>query len=84
MTTKKESKNPVGFGNYVRSEALPNALPKGQNNPQKCPYGLFAEQLSGTAFTKTPRHANLRTYFFIFLFHTRISSINYKTFNLQV
>ncbi|KAG9307800.1 hypothetical protein G9A89_023365 [Geosiphon pyriformis] len=33
------------------SEALPGALPKDQNNPQKCPYNLYAEQLTGTAFT---------------------------------
>ena len=40
-----------GFGNEFASEALPGALPAGQNNPQKCPYGTYAEQLSGTAFT---------------------------------
>jgi homogentisate 1,2-dioxygenase len=77
-----------GFGGHFCSEALPNALPKGQNNPQQvrplaaaylstlvvargailtsllpldaqCPYGLYAEQLSGTAFT-LPRHKNQR------------------------
>ena len=40
-----------GFGNHVESEAIEGALPKGQNNPQKCPLGLYAEQLSGTPFT---------------------------------
>ncbi|GLH13956.1 Homogentisate 1,2-dioxygenase, partial [Gryllus bimaculatus] len=42
-----------GFGNEFASEdpRCPGALPKGQNNPQRCPYGLYAEQLSGTAFT---------------------------------
>jgi len=40
-----------GFGNHFSSEALPGALPVGQNNPQKAPYGLVGEQLSGTAFT---------------------------------
>ena len=42
-----------GFGNEFQSEdpRCPGALPDGQNNPQKCPYGLYAEQLSGTAFT---------------------------------
>ena len=42
-----------GFGNEFTSEdpRCPGSLPKGQNNPQKCPYGLYAEQLSGTAFT---------------------------------
>ena len=42
-----------GFGNHFSSEALPEALPVGQNSPQKCAYGLYAEQLSGTAFTAT-------------------------------
>jgi homogentisate 1,2-dioxygenase len=50
-----------GFGNHVASEALPGALPVGQNSPQVCSYGLYAEQLSGSAFT-APRHKNLRTW----------------------
>jgi len=41
-----------GFGNDFETEALPGALPQGQNSPQKCNYGLYAEQLSGTAFTQ--------------------------------
>ena len=41
-----------GFGNDFETEALADALPRGQNSPQKCNYGLYAEQLSGTAFTK--------------------------------
>ena len=40
-----------GFGNDFETEALPGALPQGRNSPQQCPYGLYAEQLSGTAFT---------------------------------
>lgn len=52
-----------GFGGSVETEALPGALPKGRNNPQICPYGLYAEQLSGTAFT-APRHKNQRTWFY--------------------
>mmetsp|Transcript_10657 Transcript_10657/g.20967 ORF Transcript_10657/g.20967 Transcript_10657/m.20967 type:complete len:491 (+) Transcript_10657:391-1863(+) len=52
-----------GFGNTFESEALKGALPAGQNNPQQCPYGLYAEQLSGTAFTR-PRHENLRTWLY--------------------
>ncbi len=43
-----------GFGNDFESEALPGALPQGMNSPQKCNYGLYGEQLSGTAFTATP------------------------------
>jgi homogentisate 1,2-dioxygenase len=50
-----------GFGNDFESEALPNALPQGMNSPQKCEYGLYAEQLSGTAFT-APRGQNERTW----------------------
>ena len=40
-----------GFGNEFATEALPGALPLGRNSPQRCPYGLYAEQFSGTAFT---------------------------------
>jgi len=50
-----------GFGNDFETEALPGALPQGQNSPQKCEYGLYAEQLSGTAFT-APRGQNERTW----------------------
>jgi len=52
-----------GFGNHFATEALPGALPSGQNSPQRCPYGLYAEQLSGTAFT-APRAANRRTWLY--------------------
>jgi homogentisate 1,2-dioxygenase len=51
-----------GFGNQFATEALAGALPA-QNSPQRCPYGLYAEQLSGTAFT-APRHANRRTWLY--------------------
>jgi homogentisate 1,2-dioxygenase len=50
-----------GFGNEFATEAVANALPKGQNSPQKHPLGLYTEQLSGTAFT-APRGANRRTW----------------------
>ncbi len=36
-----------GFSNNHETEALPGALPQGMNSPQRCPYGLYAEQLSG-------------------------------------
>ncbi|ESQ79618.1 homogentisate 1,2-dioxygenase [Asticcacaulis sp. YBE204] len=52
-----------GFGNHHASEALPNALPDGQNSPQTCPYGLYAEQLSGTPFT-APRAQNRRSWLY--------------------
>ena len=50
-----------GFGNDFETEALPGALPIGMNSPQKCNYGLYGEQLSGTAFT-APSHQNERTW----------------------
>jgi len=62
MSEAKE-KYMSGFGNEFASEALPNALPKGQNSPQLCPYGLYAEQLSGTAFT-APRSHNQRSWLY--------------------
>src|SRR5262244_2459316 len=52
-----------GFAGEFVTEALPGALPAGQNSPQKVPYGLYAEQLSGTAFT-APRHANRRSWLY--------------------
>src|SRR3979409_1425765 len=52
-----------GFGSELATAALPGALPQGQNSPQKVPYGLYAEQFSGTAFTM-PRHANRRSWLY--------------------
>lgn len=53
----------TGFANELATEALPGALPKHQNSPQRCAYGLIAEQVSGTAFT-APRHANRRSWLY--------------------
>ncbi len=52
-----------GFGNEFASEAIPGTLPVGQNSPQRVAHGLYAEQLSGTAFT-APRHANRRSWLY--------------------
>ena len=52
-----------GFANTFASEALVGALPVGRNSPQRCPYGLYAEQLSGTAFT-APRADNRRAWLY--------------------
>jgi homogentisate 1,2-dioxygenase len=52
-----------GFGNEFESEALVGALPQGRNSPQRCPYGLYAEQVSGSAFT-APRHENRRSWLY--------------------
>ncbi len=52
-----------GFGNGFETEALRGALPVGRNSPQRCPYGLYAEQLSGSPFT-APRTMNERTWLY--------------------
>lgn len=52
-----------GFGNEFATEAVPGALPHGQNSPQRAPLGLYAEQLSGTAFT-APRAQNRRSWLY--------------------
>ena len=52
-----------GFGNEFASEAIAGALPDGRNSPQRVAHGLYAEQLSGTAFT-APRHANRRSWLY--------------------
>ncbi|MEU6353478.1 homogentisate 1,2-dioxygenase [Streptomyces sp. NPDC047072] len=52
-----------GFGNEHASEAVPGALPDGRNSPQRAPLGLYAEQLSGTAFTE-PRAHNRRSWLY--------------------
>lgn len=38
-------------------------MPIGANSPQKAPYGLYTEKLSGTAFT-APRHGNQQTWLY--------------------
>jgi len=53
----------TGFGNGFESEALPGALPVGRNSPQRCAYGLYAEQLSGSPFT-APRASNERSWLY--------------------
>jgi len=52
-----------GFGNHFASEAVAGALPEGRNSPQKPSFGLYAEQLSGTAFT-APRAENRRSWLY--------------------
>uniref|UniRef100_A0A8C3X2U3 Homogentisate 1,2-dioxygenase n=1 Tax=Catagonus wagneri TaxID=51154 RepID=A0A8C3X2U3_9CETA len=65
-----------GFGNECASEdpRCPGALPEGQNNPQVCPYNLYAEQLSGSAFT-CPRSTNKRSWLYRIL-----PSVSHKPF----
>ncbi len=52
-----------GFGNHFSSEAIPGALPIGRNSPQRPAFGLYAEQLSGTAFTMA-RAENRRSWLY--------------------
>jgi len=52
-----------GFGNSFETEALAGALPIGRNSPQRAPYGLYAEQLSGSPFT-APRSTNERSWLY--------------------
>src|SRR5882757_8717289 len=52
-----------GFGNSFETEALAGALPIGRNSPQRCAYGLYAEQLSGSPFT-APRQTNERSWLY--------------------
>src|SRR2546422_2893076 len=52
-----------GFGNVHSTEAVPGALPVGQNAPQRPPKGLYAEVISGTAFT-APRAENLSAWLY--------------------
>jgi homogentisate 1,2-dioxygenase len=52
-----------GFGGHFATEAVKGALPQGRNSPQRPAFGLYAEQLSGTAFT-APRHENRRSWLY--------------------
>ncbi len=52
-----------GFGGHFETEAVEGALPKGRNSPQRPAFGLYAEQLSGSAFT-APRHENRRSWLY--------------------
>src|SRR5665213_911704 len=73
MTTKQLS----GFGNYFQSEAVAGVIQAGKNSPQQVPYGLYAEQLSGTAFT-APRHENLHSWLYRI-----IPSVKHAQFQLR-
>jgi len=52
-----------GFGNSFETEALAGRMPMGRNSPQRCAYGLYAEQLSGSPFT-APRGSNERSWLY--------------------
>ncbi|KAK9464608.1 homogentisate 1,2-dioxygenase-like protein [Lipomyces arxii] len=47
----------AGFNNCLASEAIPGTLPQGQNSPRQVRFGLYAEQLTGSAFVAPrPNH----------------------------
>jgi homogentisate 1,2-dioxygenase len=65
MTTPRtpERRYQSGFGNQFATEAVPGSLPVGRNSPQQAPHGLYAELVSGSAFT-APRVHNQRTWLY--------------------
>lgn len=52
-----------GFGNQFATEAVPGTLPQGRNSPQQVAHGLYAELVSGSAFT-APRADNRRSWLY--------------------
>ncbi len=78
----KSLKYQTGFGNELASEAIENALPDGMNSPQRPPLGLYAEQLSGTAFTALP-HENQRSWLYRIepsVKHSRLEPVKQSNF----
>jgi len=63
VTDATKDQYQTGFGAHFQTEAVPGALPIGRNSPQRPAFGLYAEQLSGTAFT-APRHENRRSWLY--------------------
>lgn len=75
-----------GFGSYHETEAVDGALPIGQNSPQKPPHGLYAEKLSGTAFT-APRHENQQTWVYRILpgaAHSNFEEVDVSTYHTSL
>lgn len=70
-----------GFGNHHQTECVKGALPKEQNSPQKCAHHLYAEQLSGSAFTR-PRHVNLHTW--LYRQHPSVARPDYQPYAQQI
>ena len=81
-----ERKYQSGFGNEFSTEAIAGALPTYQNSPQKVSFGLYAEQISGTAFT-APRADNRRSWLYRIhpsVVHTPFSLINSAHLNTEI
>tara|TARA_B100000686_G_C16747049_1_gene950093 strand:+ start:696 stop:1991 length:1296 start_codon:yes stop_codon:yes gene_type:complete len=70
-----EFKYMSGFGNEFATEAIPGTLPERGNNPQRPAYGLYAEQISGSAFT-APRSLNRRSWLYRILPSVRHSAFS--------
>lgn len=72
-----------GFGNYFETEALAGTLPEGQNSPQRVAHGLYAEQLSGSAFT-APRSENIYSWLYRIcpsVVHSDFEKFDHPTFS---
>ncbi|POR33568.1 Homogentisate 1,2-dioxygenase [Tolypocladium paradoxum] len=52
-----------GFNNHFESEAIPGTIPQGQNSPRNVRFGLYAEQITGSAFV-APRHMNKKAWLY--------------------
>ncbi|RDL37281.1 putative homogentisate 1,2-dioxygenase [Venustampulla echinocandica] len=53
----------AGFGNHFESEAIPGTIPQGQNNPRCVRFGLYTEQMTGSAFV-APRASNKNSWLY--------------------
>lgn len=76
----------TGLGNYFESEAIKGALVVGRNAPQKTPFNLYAEQLSGSAFT-VPRHNNLHSWLYRIrpsVLHSEFSPLYHPHLNSKI
>lgn len=72
-----------GFGNTHHGEQLPGAVPRSQNSPRHVPYGLYAEQISGSGFVAR-RGENLRTWVYKVRpssGHRLLEPLDHATFN---
>lgn len=70
-----------GFGNHFETEAIKGALVTGCNSPQTVPFGLYAEQISGSAFT-APRHVNAHSWLYRIrpsVMHGEFTSLSHTT-----
>ncbi|KAF3092605.1 hypothetical protein TWF569_003669 [Orbilia oligospora] len=53
----------AGFNNHFESEAIPGTIPHGQNSPRTVRWGLYAEQMTASAFV-APRHLNKKSWLY--------------------